>query len=34
MNVRRRAREVDVTVITGLSGAGRSEAANALEDIG
>ncbi len=34
MNVRRRAREVDVTVITGLSGAGRSEAARALEDLG
>lgn len=34
MNVRRRAREVDVTVITGLSGAGRSEAAKALEDLG
>jgi UPF0042 nucleotide-binding protein len=34
MNVRRRAREVDVTVITGLSGAGRSEAAKALEDFG
>jgi len=34
VNVRRRAREVDVTVITGLSGAGRSEAARALEDLG
>lgn len=34
MNVRRRAREVDVSVITGLSGAGRSEAAKALEDLG
>ena len=34
MNVRRRAREVDVTVLTGLSGAGRSEAAKALEDLG
>lgn len=34
MNVRRRAREVDVTIITGLSGAGRSEAARALEDLG
>lgn len=34
VNVRRRAREVDVTVITGLSGAGRSEAAKALEDLG
>jgi UPF0042 nucleotide-binding protein len=34
MNVRRRAREVDITVITGLSGAGRSEAAKALEDLG
>ena len=34
MNVRQRAREVDVTVITGLSGAGRSEAAKALEDLG
>ena len=27
-------RDVDVTVITGLSGAGRSEAAKALEDLG
>ena len=34
MNVRRRAREVDVTVITGLSGAGRSETAKAFEDLG
>ncbi len=34
MNIRRRAREVDVTVISGLSGAGRSEAAKALEDLG
>ncbi|HEY7876527.1 MAG TPA: RNase adapter RapZ [Actinomycetota bacterium] len=34
MNIRRRARDVDVTVITGLSGAGRSEAAKALEDLG
>ena len=34
MTVRGRAREVDVTVITGLSGAGRSEAAKALEDLG
>jgi UPF0042 nucleotide-binding protein len=34
VNVRRRAREVDVTVLTGLSGAGRSEAAKALEDFG
>jgi RNase adapter protein RapZ len=34
VNVRRRARDVDVTVITGLSGAGRSEAAKALEDLG
>ncbi len=34
MNVRRRAREVEVTVITGLSGAGRSEVAKALEDLG
>ena len=30
----RRNRSVDVTVITGLSGAGRSEAAKALEDLG
>jgi RNase adapter protein RapZ len=34
VNIRRRAREVDVTVISGLSGAGRSEAAKALEDLG
>ena len=34
MSVRRRAREVDVTVITGLSGAGRSETAKAFEDLG
>ena len=34
MNIRRRAREVDVTVISGLSGAGRSEAAKAFEDLG
>jgi UPF0042 nucleotide-binding protein len=34
MNIRRRARVIDVTVITGLSGAGRSEAADALEDMG
>ncbi|CAN5556486.1 RNase adapter RapZ [soil metagenome] len=34
MTIRRRAREVDVTVISGLSGAGRSEAAKALEDLG
>ncbi len=27
-------RELDVTIITGLSGAGRSEAAHALEDLG
>jgi UPF0042 nucleotide-binding protein len=32
--VSRRNRKVDVTVITGLSGAGRSEAAKALEDLG
>ena len=31
---RRRASEVEVTVITGLSGAGMSEAAKALEDLG
>ncbi|MDQ3941232.1 MAG: RNase adapter RapZ [Actinomycetota bacterium] len=31
---RRSTRHVDVTVITGLSGAGRSEAARALEDLG
>ena len=34
MNIRRRAREIDVTVISGLSGAGRSEAAKAFEDLG
>lgn len=34
VNLKRRAREVDVTVISGLSGAGRSEAAKALEDLG
>ena len=34
MTTRRRTRHVDVTVITGLSGAGRSEAAKALEDLG
>ena len=34
MSVRRRARAVDITVITGLSGAGRSEAAKVLEDLG
>jgi RNase adapter protein RapZ len=34
MNIRRRAREVDVTVISGLSGAGRSEAAKSFEDLG
>jgi RNase adapter protein RapZ len=34
MSLRRRAREVEVAVITGLSGAGRSEAAKALEDLG
>jgi RNase adapter protein RapZ len=34
VNIRRRAREVDVTVISGLSGAGRSEAAKAFEDLG
>jgi UPF0042 nucleotide-binding protein len=32
--VSRRNRKVDVTVITGLSGAGRSEAAKAFEDLG
>jgi UPF0042 nucleotide-binding protein len=26
--------ELDVTIVTGLSGAGRSEAANVLEDLG
>lgn len=34
MTVRKRLREVDVTVISGMSGAGRSEAAKALEDLG
>lgn len=34
MTSRRSTRHVDVTVITGLSGAGRSEAAKALEDLG
>jgi RNase adapter protein RapZ len=34
MNLRRRAKNVDVTIISGLSGAGRSEAAKALEDLG
>lgn len=34
MNLRRRAREVDVTIISGLSGAGLSQAAKALEDLG
>lgn len=34
MNIRRRAREIDVTVISGLSGAGRSEAAKVFEDLG
>lgn len=34
MTSRRSSRHVDVTVITGLSGAGRSEAAKALEDLG
>jgi UPF0042 nucleotide-binding protein len=34
VNIRRRARDVDVTVISGLSGAGRSEAAKAFEDLG
>jgi len=34
VNIRRRAREIDVTVISGLSGAGRSEAAKAFEDLG
>ena len=31
---RRSTRHVEVTVLTGLSGAGRSEAAKALEDLG
>jgi UPF0042 nucleotide-binding protein len=34
VSVRKRARDVDVTVISGLAGAGRSEAAKALEDFG
>jgi UPF0042 nucleotide-binding protein len=34
MSIRNRAAVVDVTVISGLSGAGRSEAAKALEDLG
>ena len=34
MTTRRLAREIEVTVITGLSGAGRSEAAKAFEDLG
>ena len=34
MNLRQRARDVEVVVISGLSGAGRSEAAKALEDLG
>ena len=32
--MRRRARDIEVTVISGLSGAGRSEAAKAFEDLG
>lgn len=34
MSLRERASEVDVVIISGLSGAGRSEAAKALEDLG
>jgi UPF0042 nucleotide-binding protein len=34
VNLRRRAREVEVAIISGLSGAGRSEAAKVLEDLG
>jgi RNase adapter protein RapZ len=34
VTTRARARAIDVTVITGLSGAGRSEAAKAFEDLG
>ena len=34
MSVRQHAQRVDVVVISGLSGAGRSEAAKALEDLG
>ena len=30
----RRPSELDITIVTGLSGAGRSEAANVLEDLG
>jgi RNase adapter protein RapZ len=34
MNLRRRAKNVEVTIISGLSGAGRSETAKAFEDLG
>jgi RNase adapter protein RapZ len=34
VSMRRRARDIEVTVISGLSGAGRSEAAKAFEDLG
>jgi RNase adapter protein RapZ len=34
VNVRRKGHEIEVTVISGLSGAGRSEAAKAFEDLG
>lgn len=34
MSIRRRAWDVDVMIISGLSGAGRSEAAKVLEDLG
>jgi UPF0042 nucleotide-binding protein len=34
LSPRRKARDVEVTVITGLSGAGMSEAAKAFEDLG
>ncbi|MDQ4025917.1 MAG: RNase adaptor protein RapZ, partial [Actinomycetota bacterium] len=34
MTIRRKARDVEVTVISGLSGAGMSEAAKAFEDLG
>jgi RNase adapter protein RapZ len=34
MSLRRRAKDVEVAVITGLSGAGRSETAKAFEDLG
>ena len=34
MNLKRRFRDVELVVITGLSGAGRSEAAKELEDLG